>query len=63
MKCDICGKTAMVGRNVSHSKRHTRRLFRPNIRPLRVNIDGCPATIHICMRCLRTQQKLAPEKA
>jgi large subunit ribosomal protein L28 len=63
MKCDICGKKPVAGRNVSHSKRHTLRLFRPNIRPLKVQFEGHTVTVHICMRCLRTQQKLAPQPA
>ncbi len=30
-KCMNCGKAPVVGRNVSHSKRHTPRFFRPNL--------------------------------
>jgi large subunit ribosomal protein L28 len=29
--CQITGKKAMVGNNVSHSKRRTKRRFKPNI--------------------------------
>ena len=29
--CQITGKTAMVGNNVSHSKRRTKRRFYPNL--------------------------------
>ncbi len=29
--CQITGKKAMRGNNVSHSKRRTKRLFRPNL--------------------------------
>lgn len=29
--CQITGKRAMKGNNVSHSKRRTRRLFNPNL--------------------------------
>ncbi len=29
--CQITGKTAMVGNNVSHSKRHTKRRFEVNL--------------------------------
>ena len=29
--CQITGKTAMVGNNVSHSKRHTKRTFDVNL--------------------------------
>ena len=29
--CQITGKGAMVGNNVSHSKRRTKRIFNPNL--------------------------------
>ena len=29
--CQITGKKAMVGNNVSHSRRHTKRLFKVNL--------------------------------
>ncbi len=29
--CQVTGKKAMVGNNVSHSKRRTKRKFRPNL--------------------------------
>ena len=29
--CQITGKRAMVGNNVSHSRRHTKRVFNPNL--------------------------------
>jgi len=29
--CQITGKRAMVGNNVSHSKRRTKRIFSPNL--------------------------------
>jgi large subunit ribosomal protein L28 len=29
--CEITGKTLMVGNNVSHSKRRTKRVFEPNL--------------------------------
>jgi large subunit ribosomal protein L28 len=53
-KCEICGKKPMFGHNVSHSKKATKRQFRPNIQRKRVVIDGKMRRIHICTRCLRT---------
>ncbi len=34
-KCEITGKTAMVGNNVSHSNLKTKRRFSPNLRTKR----------------------------
>lgn len=53
-KCEICGKGPMFGHNVSHSKRATNRIFRPNIQRKRIMIDGQFRRLHICTRCLRT---------
>jgi large subunit ribosomal protein L28 len=53
-KCEICGKGPMFGHNVSHSKRATNRMFRPNIQRKRLMIDGQYKRVHICTRCLRT---------
>ncbi|MCK5577268.1 MAG: 50S ribosomal protein L28 [Dehalococcoidales bacterium] len=59
MKCDLCGKSAQFGHNVSHSKRHTNRSWLPNIHPASLIIDGKKTRISLCTRCLRTQNKLA----
>lgn len=53
--CAICGKAAVSGSNVSHSKVHTKRRFRPNLQHAR--IDG--KRVLICMRCKRTLAKQA----
>lgn len=48
----------MFGNNVSHSKRHTKRTWRPNIQRATILINGLRKQIHICTRCLRTQHKM-----
>ncbi len=53
--CAICGKTAVFGSNVSHSKVHTGRRFQPNLQ--RARVDG--KRVLICMRCKRTLAKHA----
>ena len=59
MKCDICGKSAQVGCNVSHSKRHTKRRLLPNIQRLTIVVEGEKKKVNICTRCLRTRYKEA----
>ena len=34
--CEICGKGTTTGNNVSHSNRHTKRNFRPNLQSVKV---------------------------
>ncbi|MEK7848544.1 MAG: 50S ribosomal protein L28 [Chloroflexota bacterium] len=58
-KCYVCDKAIQFGHNVSHSKRHTPRVWRPNLRSVKITVNGRLKREHICTRCLRTQQKTA----
>ena len=57
-KCEMCGKGSQFGHNVSHSKKATRRQFKPNIKKVRVRIDGEMRRVKLCTRCLRTLNKV-----
>lgn len=59
MKCDICGKTAQFGHNVSHSKRRTNHRWIANIHPSKLVKGDKTIRVHLCSRCLRSQQKIA----
>lgn len=52
--CDICGKRSMAGSNVSHSKRHTKRRFMPNIQKVSLPFGEFKVGLSVCTRCLRT---------
>jgi large subunit ribosomal protein L28 len=56
-KCEMCGKSSQFGHNVSHSKKATKRQFKPNIQRVRVEVDGQMRRMHLCTRCLRTLNK------
>lgn len=56
-KCDICGKTPQFGHNVSHSKRHTNRMWQLNTQKRTLTIDGRKRRVGVCTRCLRTMNK------
>jgi large subunit ribosomal protein L28 len=56
-KCDICGKGLRFGHNISHSKRATRRQFRPNVQRVRIKVNDQMRRMHVCTRCLRTLNK------
>ncbi|MCZ6867528.1 MAG: 50S ribosomal protein L28 [Chloroflexi bacterium] len=58
MKCEICNKIGVAGNNVSHSKRHTKTRFMPNIQKLTLPINGTRRRVKICTRCLRTLHKV-----
>ena len=57
--CQICNKSGQSGNNVSHSKRHTKKRWSPNIQKASVEIDGELKKIDVCTRCLRTQYKVS----
>ncbi|WP_026893902.1 50S ribosomal protein L28 [Clostridiisalibacter paucivorans] len=54
--CEVCGKGKMSGNNVSFSMRHSRRTWKPNIRKVKVVIDGTPRRMNVCTRCLRSDK-------
>ena len=55
--CELCHKGPAFGYNVSHSKRHTKRMWRPNIQRATITVGGRPKRVYICTRCLRSQYK------
>ena len=56
-KCEMCDKGPQFGNRVSHSKKASKRQFKPNVHRVRVKIDGQMRKMHLCTRCLRTLNK------
>lgn len=63
--CQLSGKKVMVGNNVSHSKRRTKRKFYPNLIRKRFYIptEDKWLTLRICTSELRTINKIGIEQA
>lgn len=63
--CQITGKKVMVGNNVSHSNRRTKRKFYPNLIRKRFYIESEDAwvTLRISANGLRTINKIGLEAA
>ncbi len=53
-KCDICGKGVSFGIKVSHSHKRSNRAWKPNVRRVKVIVDGTPRHIYACTSCLRS---------
>ena len=53
MRCANCNKGVMYGHNVSHSKRRTRKIFKPNLHSARILINGNFVRMKLCTKCLR----------
>jgi large subunit ribosomal protein L28 len=58
MKCMNCGKGVMYGHNVSHSKRRTPRVFKPNLHSARIETTTGFVRLKLCTKCLRTVKKV-----
>jgi len=52
-KCDICGKGALVGNNVSHANNKTKKRSLPNLQSIRANFNGSIKRVRVCTRCLK----------
>lgn len=52
-RCIICDKHAAAGNNVSHAENRTRRTFLPNLRKIRIVVDGRRTRAYVCTKCLK----------
>ncbi|HNU92202.1 MAG TPA: 50S ribosomal protein L28 [Spirochaetota bacterium] len=55
-KCEVCGKSVLFGNSVSHSNKKTLKIWRPNIKRLRVMDGGRVVRKYVCTRCIRSGQ-------
>jgi large subunit ribosomal protein L28 len=56
-KCDVTNKGKQFGHNVSHSKRATQKIWKPNLQTRRVKIDGKTVKMKVSAAGLRTLRK------
>jgi len=52
-RCKICGKRPLVGMNVSHSHRRTKRRQLPNLQRVKAVVGGAPVRLTVCTSCLK----------
>ncbi len=57
-KCDVCQKDMFFGRKISITRsqvsRRAKTTQKPNVRNVKVLVEGTPTTLHVCSRCLRS---------
>ena len=54
-KCAICEKGAHFGNNVSHSHRRSNKMWKSNIKSVKVKTeDGNAKKMYVCTSCLRS---------
>jgi large subunit ribosomal protein L28 len=57
-KCELTGKKPVFGHNVSHSQRHTKHVWLPNLRTAMIVMpDGTRKKMKVCMKALKTLAK------
>jgi len=55
--CQICDKRKATGNNVSHSNRKTKRVFKPNLQVVTLNVGGVKKKMKVCSKCIKTVAK------
>ena len=63
MQCEITGKGIQIGNRVSHSKRHVKHAWKPNLQKKTFIVDGQKVTMKLSTQAIRTLKKkgvLAP---
>lgn len=53
-KCKFCDKAVSFGIKVSHSHRRANKMWKPNIRRVKITVNGTPQHAYVCTRCLRS---------
>ena len=53
-ECAICKKGAVSGNQISHSTRHSKRVWNPNLKKVKATIGNTEKRIMVCTRCLRS---------
>ncbi len=55
-KCEICSKDVHFGIKVSHSHRRSNKMWKANVKKVRVAHNGATKTMKVCTRCLRSNR-------
>jgi len=55
--CQVCDKKKATGNNVSHSNRKTRRVFKPNLQVVTIDMGMAQKKIKVCSKCLKSLAK------
>lgn len=57
-KCEVCGKGISHGNKISiarsHVSRRATRTWKPNLRTVRIKVNGETKKMSVCSKCLRS---------
>lgn len=55
--CFLCGKGATQARLISHANNKTKRKMYPNLRLLKMVVDGANQRVKLCIKCYRIERE------
>ena len=59
-KCEVCGKSVATGNKISiarsHVSRRAPRTWKPNLRTVRIKVNGETKKMSVCSKCLRSSK-------
>lgn len=58
--CDMCGKKAQNGYNVSHAHNKTKKLWQPNLQNVRHQAGGTVKSMRVCTQCIKSGKVVKP---
>ena len=53
-RCDICGKGPLYGHKISHAHNVSKRRWLPNLKRVKVTVNGSSKRIKVCTECIRS---------
>lgn len=53
-KCAVCDKSVHFGIKVSHSHRRSNKMWKSNVKSVRVKTEGGSKRMNVCTSCLRS---------
>jgi len=56
-RCEITGKGKQYGHNISHSKRHTQKVWKPNLQTKTLSVDGKKVKMKVSTSAIRSLKK------
>ena len=54
-KCAICEKGAHFGNNVSHSHRRSNKMWKSNVKSVKVKVDGVPQKMYFLLKIRKSR--------
>lgn len=58
-KCEICNKQTTFGNKLSitrsHISKRAGRTWKPNLRSVKIMVNGQPKKVKVCAQCLRSE--------